>query len=51
MAPQSPFKYIECDIPEGVSVREWRDARNHAPRRLRRLRRSLLKARRRLGLL
>ena len=31
MAPR--FEYIECDIPEGMSIRDWRHA--HAPQRSR----------------
>jgi hypothetical protein len=28
----TPFMYIECDLPEGVTLAEWRKAR-HADRR------------------
>jgi hypothetical protein len=31
MAPK--FEYIQCDIPEGMSIRQWRQER--APRRSR----------------
>jgi len=46
MAPT--FEYIQCDIPEGVSIREWREARARVGRR-RRVRSILLRARRGIG--
>ena len=38
------FQYVQCDIPEGMSIREWRDQQR--PRRRGRLRRLLERARR-----
>jgi hypothetical protein len=50
MASTSAFQYIQCDIPEGVSIREWRDTRvNRMPRR-RRLRSMVRRARREIGI-
>jgi hypothetical protein len=46
MAPA--FEYIQCDIPEGVTIREWRQARAQQPRR-RRLRVMVSRARRGIG--
>jgi hypothetical protein len=46
MAPV--FEYIQCDIPEGVTIREWRQARVQQPRR-RRLRVMVSRARRGIG--
>jgi hypothetical protein len=48
MAPA--FEYIQCDIPEGVTIREWRHARARQPRRSRRLRVMVRRARRGIGL-
>jgi hypothetical protein len=44
MAPA--FEYIQCDIPEGVTIREWRQARMRQPRRTPRLRLMVRRARR-----
>jgi hypothetical protein len=50
MASTSAFQYIQCDIPEGVSIREWRDTRvNRMPRR-RRLRSMVRRARHEIGI-
>ena len=38
--PQPAFSYIETDIPEGMTIREWR--RNRAPRYKRSLLQRLL---------
>jgi hypothetical protein len=46
MAPA--FEYIQCDIPEGVTIREWRQARVRQPRS-RRLRVMVRRARRGIG--
>jgi hypothetical protein len=46
MAPSS-FEYVECDIPEGVSIRQWRHDRAR-PASLRSWLRSLLGRARRL---
>jgi hypothetical protein len=46
MAPA--FEYIQCDIPAGVTIREWRRARVQ-PRRSRRLRVLVRRARRGIG--
>jgi hypothetical protein len=43
------FEYIQCDIPEGVTIREWRHARVPQPRRTRRLRVMVRRARRGIG--
>jgi hypothetical protein len=49
MASTGTFQYIQCDIPEGVSIREWRDTRvNRMPRR-RRVRSIVRRARREIG--
>jgi hypothetical protein len=29
------FQYVQCDIPEGMSIREWRDQRKPVARRSR----------------
>jgi hypothetical protein len=47
MAPA--FEYIQCDIPAGVTIREWRQARVQQPRRSRRLRVMVRRARRGIG--
>jgi hypothetical protein len=44
MAPA--FEYIQCDIPEGVTIRQWRQARVRKTRRSRRLRLMVRRARR-----
>jgi len=50
MASTLAFQYIQCDIPEGVSIQEWREARvNRVPRR-RRLRSIVRRTRRASGL-
>ncbi len=38
------FRYVECDIPEGMTLDEWRRRRIH-PRRLHGLRRLLRRGR------
>jgi hypothetical protein len=47
MAPA--FEYIQCDIPEGVTIREWRHAHASQPRRNHRLRAMLRRACRGIG--
>ena len=50
MASTLAFQYIQCDIPEGVSIQEWRDTRvNRVPKR-RRVRSIVRRARRASGL-
>jgi hypothetical protein len=39
--PAAPLVYVDCDIPEGLTINEWRrirrEPRSRAARRLRRL--------------
>jgi hypothetical protein len=34
-----PYVYVECDIPEGLTIKEWRRARHAEPAPRARLRR------------
>jgi hypothetical protein len=46
MAPPPSFQYIECDIPEGVSISEWRHERAQPATRRQRIRALLHRVRR-----
>ena len=39
MLDENAFRYVECDVPEGVTLVRWRSSRTDSPprRRLRRL--------------
>jgi hypothetical protein len=44
--PAPNFQYIDCEIPEGMSIREWRHERAQTAARRRRLRSFVIRARR-----
>ena len=49
LAMTPAFEYVHCDIPEGVTIREWRQARAQRPRPSRRVRVMMRRARRGIG--